>query len=209
MKWWKDLSRTSARSPIGCAQLTLPGWTEDTSVSEMRIWRDECGNVLSLAVTAVPLTDSERADETVLRNWCRELAQSRSGRLLEASAIPRGIKLIYKRLERPAYIYTGMLMTRVRSDWLIWTVVAGEYGITGVREAVVTAQLISAGKLAVEDYERCWSGDPYDPNFSRVDRSVLRSMSDDESYDAQFPQHPLSKVRYLLASLPNHVTYDS
>jgi hypothetical protein len=108
----------------------------------------------------------------------------------------------------PAYIFTGMFMTQVRSDWLIWTVVAGERGMTGVREAVVTAQLISEGKLAPKDYERRWSGDPYDPNYSRVDRSVLRFMSDDESYDAQFPQHPLSKVRQLLASLPNHVTYD-
>jgi hypothetical protein len=209
MKWWNNLWRTSAKSPIGCARLTLPGWTEDTPLNEMRIWRDECGNVLSLAVTSTPLTDSDRASETALRNRCRGLAQSRSAGLLEASATSGGIKLIYKRLEMPAYIYTGMFMTQVRSDWLIWTVVAGERGMTGVREAVVTAQLISEGKLAPEDYEHRWSGDPYDPNYSRVDRSVLRFMSDDESYDAQFPQHPLSKVRHLLASIPNHVTYDS
>jgi hypothetical protein len=208
MKWWNNLWRTSPKSPIGCARLTLPGWTEDSPVNEMRIWRGECGNVLSLAVTSAPFTDSDRASETALRNRCRELAQSRSAGLLEASATPAGIKLIYKRLEMPAYIFTGMFMTQVRSDWLIWTVVAGERGMTGVREAVVTAQLISEGKLAPKDYERRWSGDPYDPNYSRVDRSVLRFMSDDESYDAQFPQHPLSKVRQLLASLPNHVTYD-
>jgi hypothetical protein len=175
----------------------------------MRVWRDECGNVLSLGVLTDPLTDSEQTDETALRNLCRDLAQSRSGGLLEASATADGIKLIYKRLQVPAYIYTAMLMTKVRSDWLIWTVVAGEHGTTGVREAVVTAQLIGEGKLALEDYERCWSGDPYDPNYSGVDRSVLRSKSDDESYDAQFPRHPLSMVRHLLASLPNHVTYDS
>jgi hypothetical protein len=209
MKWWNNRWRSSAKSPIGRARLTLPGWKEANPVNEMRIWRDECGNVLSLAVTSAPFTDSERADESALRNRCRELAQSRSAGLLEAFVTAGGIKLIYKRLERPAYIFTGMFITQVRSDWLIWTVVAGERGITGVREAVVTAQLIGEGKLAPEDYERRWSGDPYDPTYSRVDRSVLRSMSDDESYDAQFPQHPLSTVRDLLASLPNHVTYDS
>jgi hypothetical protein len=175
----------------------------------MRVWRDQCGNVLSIALTSDPPTDSERSDETTLRNWCRNLAESRNGGLLEASATANGIKLIYKRLQNPAYVYTGMFMTKVRSDWLIWTVVAGEHGMTGVREAVVTAHLINTGKLAVKDYERCWSGDPYDPNYSRVDRSVLRSMSDDESYDVQFPDHPLSKVRHVLASLPNHATYDS
>ena len=209
MKWWNNLWRSSAKSPIGCARLALLGWTEDTSVNEMRIWRDECGNVLSLAVTSDPPTDSEHADKTTLRNWCRKLAQSRSGGLPEASATTRGIKLIYKRLQMPAYVFTGMLMTQVRSDWLIWTVVAGEQGITGVREAVVTAQLINEGKLAPEDYERRWSGDPYDPSYAPADRRVLRFMSDDESYDAQFPQHPLSKVRHVLASFPHHATYDS
>jgi hypothetical protein len=34
-------------------------------------------------------------------------------------------------------------------------------------------------------------------------------MSDDESYDEQFPQHPLSKIRRTLAALRRNVAYDS
>jgi hypothetical protein len=34
-------------------------------------------------------------------------------------------------------------------------------------------------------------------------------MSDDESYDDQFPQHPLSKIRRVLAALPDSVQFDS
>jgi hypothetical protein len=209
MKWWNSLWRKSESSPIWYVRLTLPGWKEEGSSTEMRVWRDQCRNVLSIAITSDPPTNSERSDETALRDWCRNLAQLRSGGLLEASATASGIKLIYKRLQMPAYFYTGMLMTQVRSDWLIWTVVAGEQGMTGVREAVVTAKLIGEGKLAPEDYERRWSGDPYDPGYAPADRRVLRFISDDESYDAQFPHHPLSKVRHVLASLPHHATYDS
>jgi hypothetical protein len=209
MKWWNSLWRRSANSPIWSVRLTLLGWKEEAPQGEMRVWRDQCGNVLSIAITSGPPTDSERSDETALRNWCRNLAQSRGGGLLEASATTSGIKLIYKRLQMPAYIYTGMLMFQLHSDWLIWTVVAGEHGVTGVREALVTAELIRAGKLAPKDYERRWSGDPYDPSYAPADRRVLRFISDDESYDAQFPHHPLSKVRHLLTTLPNHATYDS
>jgi hypothetical protein len=109
----------------------------------------------------------------------------------------------------PAYVYSGMLITHVREGWLMWTMIAGERGTTGVREAVVATTLMNEGKLSPEEYELRWGQDPYEPAYRGVDRSVLRFMSDDESYDQQFPQHPLSKVRRMLATLSKHVEYDS
>lgn len=49
---------------------------------------------------------------------------------------------------------------------------------------------------------------PMSPLSVVLDRSVLRFMSDDKIYDEKFPRHPLSKVRYVLASLPNSVQWD-
>ena len=109
----------------------------------------------------------------------------------------------------PAYVYTGMLISFAQGAWLLWTIVAGEHGTTGVREAVVTADLMNAGKLTMDDYKLHWAQDPYDPAHQGEDRRVLRFISDDESYDGQFPQHPLSKVRRLLAALPDYVQLDS
>jgi hypothetical protein len=83
--------------------------------------------------------------------------------------------------------------------------VDGEHGTTGVREAVVTAELMGAGRLSLADYRERWAGDPYDPGYAGVDRSVLRSLSDDESYDGQFPDHPLSRIRKVLADLPGRI----
>jgi len=56
--------------------------------------------------------------------------------------------------------------------------------------------------MTVEDYKRSWAKDPYDSEYHSADRGVLRFVSDDESYDERFPQHPLTKVRLILAALP-------
>ncbi len=115
------------------------------------------------------------------------------------------VGLIYKRLEKPAYIFTGMLLVPRQHGSQVWTLVAGERGTTVVREAVITLELVNAGKLRMQAYESSWAQDPYDPTYRGVDRSVLRFLSDDECYDARFPKHPLSKVRQVLASLPDWV----
>ena len=175
----------------------------------MRVWRDIDGDVLSLANGPEFLGNSDLSDEKKVRTWCRRLAQSRGGGLIEAYKLDHGIKLIYKRLEIPAYIYTGMLIIRAPRATLVWTLVSGERGTTGVREAFVTMTLLNEGKLRIEEYELRWGQDPYEPAYHGVDRSVLRFMSDDESYDEQFPQHPLSKIRHTLAMLSRNVTYDS
>jgi hypothetical protein len=93
--------------------------------------------------------------------------------------------------------------------WFMWTVMAVERGTTGVREAVVAATLLRDGKLLPHEYEQRWVQDPYEPAYRGADRRLLRFMSDDEGYDQQFPQHPLSKVRRILATLSKHVEYNT
>jgi hypothetical protein len=170
----------------------------------MRVWRDPQGDVLSFVVTdasALPVV----SDEKSLHRWCRELAESRHAGLIEAlmvnGSLGARVSLIYKRLEKPAYIFTGMLFVPQGNDAYVWTTVAREHGTTGVREAVITAELFNAGKLTIEEYQRSWAQDPYDPTYHGVDRSVLRFVSDDERYDERFPEHPLSKVRHVLTTL--------
>jgi hypothetical protein len=102
--------------------------------------------------------------------------------------------LIYKRSLKPAHVYTGMLIViRTGLDDLVWTVVAGEHGMTGVREAVITAELMNAGALTLASYQDSWAQDPYEPDYTGVDRRVLRYMSDDQKYDERFPAHPCLK----------------
>jgi hypothetical protein len=188
----------------------LDGWSEDTSRGELRVWRNPQGDVLTLALrTEAALGLPPASDEIAVRRFARGLAESRAAGLIEANAaegaLGMTVGLIYKRLQKPAYVFTGMLLVLKGDASQVWTAVAGEQGTTGVREAVVTTQLFNAGEMTIEGYESSWAQDPYDPAYSGVDRSVLRFVSDDERYDQQFPQHPLSKLRRLMAALPGSV----
>jgi hypothetical protein len=117
--------------------------------------------------------------------------------------------MIYKARRERAFVFTGMLFLPADAEWLVCTVVDGERGTTGIREAVVTAQLIEAGALNVEHYEECWANDPYDSQYRGTSEVPLRYLSDDESYDAQFPEHPLSNVRRTLRTLLENVFIDA
>ena|SRR5690242_19466131 len=191
MRWWNYLWRDSVKAPgglVGSTRLTMPGWNEDPPTAGVRLWRNSLDEALVLTILADPHSCFESGDESERRRWAREFAQSRGAGLIEVNTGGCDFRIIIKQLKMPAYYYTGMLITRVEGIWLAWTTVARELGTTGVREAVVTATLMSEGKLSLKEYELHWGQDPYDPAYRGVDRSVLRFMSDDESYDQQFPQ---------------------
>lgn len=215
MSWWKRLWRgrgePSYPERLRAVRLAMQGWNEETSSGGMRAWRDPEGSVLSFAIPDGGLGLPALSDVTALQQWARSIAETRAAGLIQVrvatGALGAGVSLIYKRLEKTASIFTGMLLVPSRSH--VWTVVAGERGTTGVREAVVTDILLKAGKMTIEDYERSWASDPYDPSYRGVDRSVLRFVSDDERYDELFPEHPLSKVRRVLATLPSSVQVES
>jgi hypothetical protein len=215
MSWLKRLWRGSDRpvlpDRLRLVHLTMQGWNEEAPSGGLRVWHDPQGDVLSLAIPDGSLDLPALSAETALQQWSRALAEHRSGGLIQvrvsAGALGAAVGLIYKRLEKPAYIFTGMLLIPSQSH--VWTMVARERGTTGVREAVVTSELMNAGKLTIEDYSRSWAGDPYDPSYRGVDRSVLRFISDDECYDERFPGHPLSKIRRALVALPGKVHVES
>ena len=193
---------------------SMPGWTEEEAPRrDLRIWRDLEGDVLSLGAPAGSLGLKPLANPVRLRQWCREVAETRGAGLIEVRAnsgtLGETASLIYKRLEIPAYIFTGMLFLPRDGFFYVWTVVSRERGTTGIREAAVTSQLMNAGQLTVEEYKRSWAQDPYDPEYRGVDRTALRFVSDNEAYDEQFPHHPLSKVRRILAALPTAVRIEA
>src|ERR1700682_3133635 len=87
MKWGKRLGPADAPDgPILWFAPNLPGWKEDNSTTDLRIWRDADGAVLSLAVDVAVSSDVHKdlSDETEVRRYARGLAESRSGGLMEA-----------------------------------------------------------------------------------------------------------------------------
>jgi len=81
-----------------------------------------------------------------------------------------------------------------------------EHGVTGMREAVVLDGMLGSGRIKLEDFPRGdksgkvpgWMQDPYGPT---IESPLLRNPAEDEQYDAQFPDHPLSRMRSVLRSV--------
>jgi hypothetical protein len=66
----------------------------------------------------------------------------------------------------------------------------------GDREFIME-KLMSSGKFKMGTFDG-WAEDPYQPSFKGP---ALRNKSEDEKYDAKFPDHPLSRCRKTLANV--------
>lgn len=71
--------------------------------------------------------------------------------------------------------------------------------MTGLRDAIVMDTLLGTGQITLDGAGggkiAGWAQDPYDPN---VTAPLMRNLSEDEKYDAQFPGHPLSRLCSVL-----------
>jgi hypothetical protein len=198
--FWRKRFRVGRQLQL--VRLNMKEWNEEAGSGDMRVWRNSHEDVLSLAVLNDRNGLPDLSNETAVRQWARSIAEGRAAGLIEMHVGAGVFGLIYKRLVEPAHVFTGMLLMPYGESCFVWTAVARECGITGAREAIVTYELLQAGKLTLHDYECSWAQDPYDASYRGVDRSALRFVSDDECYDERFPEHPLSKIRRILATLP-------
>ena len=164
------------------------------------VWRNPDGYIVS--VDLVSMQWPNPWTPRTAQEWFRQMAEDHKGGLVEAELREwrsgQLIEGIYKYPEGSGFRFTGMMIMPLECASLIWTVVDGEHGTTGVREAVVATEMLKEGELTLEEYAKSWAQDPYDPDYraqGRVEIGALRYLSDDAFYDSQFPDHPLSRVR--------------
>jgi hypothetical protein len=216
VNWWHRVfpARENSLPPdwLRRVKFTMAGWTEETSKNDWRKWRDSERDLLTLAVFPGLMQLPGVAEGVDLKQGCRSIAENGGGGLIQVHEafgdLGPTVNFIYKIRDGHANIFTGMLVMLNTTVSLVWTIVSGEHGTTGVREAVITGEMFNSGKMTLETYQQSWAQDPYDPNYCGVDKSVLRYHSDDESYDERFPLHPLSKVRRMFREIPSHMMVD-
>ena len=105
--------------------------------------------------------------------------------------------------------YLGSLTFPYRDFSYVLRVQCEHVGTTGIRESVVTAQLLNSGAIAIDTelkMMRGWCDDPYDPNEIGP---MTRNKSERREYDSLFPDHPLSRARWVLDHLERTVTVDA
>ena len=64
---------------------------------------------------------------------------------------------------------------------------------------MIIAPMLQSGRVKVSEGKLLgWMQDPYDPT---INMPLMRNLAEAEEYDAQFPEHPLSRLRLILLQL--------
>lgn len=146
-------------------------------------------------------------DVNMLRGFYRDLVLSINGGIIEVELFKRQeldiVRTIFK-IPKPVkgMMYIGSLTIPFSTCSFVLKVQADEFGATGMREAIVVNKLFSTGSFG----EATWSADPYDKAFTD---GHLMNQAEDQIYDAEFPAHPLSRVRTILDQIEKDFQFDT
>ncbi len=149
-------------------------------------------------------------DVDYLRNFYRQRVGNYNGGLVALDIVDlkqfKAVKTLFKfRLDPTGMMYVASYIIPFRDCSYVLKIEAPEVGTTGIREAVVTDQLLRDGKLtSKDDGMEGWFSDPYDPT---IKDGLLMNIAEREEYDEPFPQHPLSLTRAFLQRLAADISF--
>jgi len=95
--------------------------------------------------------------------------------------------------------YVGSLLLPFRDFSFVIKVQCQEHGTTGMRDAIIANEALGDGRVTWDREEVTgWMHDPYDP---ALHGGFHWNLSEAPEYDVRFPDHPLSRLRLVLAHL--------
>jgi hypothetical protein len=119
------------------------------------------------------------------------------------------VRTIFKAPQKPSgMVYVGAFTLPFRDFSYVVRAQCNEHGMTGVRDSTVFQSMMQSGEVEMDEarHVRGWSQDPYDASASA---QLMRNRSEDEKYDEQFPDHPLSRLRRILAQIEKSLRISS
>lgn len=175
----------------------LPGFDQvaaDTWANDERVL------IQPVFFNLVPDLPTALTDLPALRRGMAKMAAAQGGSLIEADVVPIGgqpalrqvIKVKLPNQPR-GQAFLGSYIVPKATCSAVLRVQAAESGPIGMREAMVM------GQVGPPNYFR---PHPYGPEG---EGGLPSHVADEPAYDAQFPQHPLTRVRQVLAQLAQQV----
>lgn len=141
-----------------------------------------------------------------LRSFYRHSIANANGGLIEVELCQKDkmsfIRTIIKlRQGHAGMTYIASLTLPFKTCSFVIKVQAVEAGMTGMRESIIADRLISTNVISLDEngYSN-WFADPYDSSFQG---GLLMNRSEHDTYDAEFPDHPLTQARQLLKQIEN------
>lgn len=156
-------------------------------------------------VSIFPIAPSEAMDfngkEALIDGIHNSLASNQAIIEVDAGRRKSGLPYIYSlikthRKEEGVQYFLLMHLSIPPSRVIAIKAFFDEYGVTGVRDTNVWAMFSKARpELSPEELQKEWFYDPYDPNFQA---QYKMNISEQEKFDALFPDHPLSQCRQII-----------
>ncbi|TQJ47823.1 hypothetical protein FBY34_7267 [Streptomyces sp. SLBN-115] len=193
----RNLDPVIAMTPI--TSLDLTGFTE----REPGVWTDEAGLVLSVHFfPLIPDLPAPLHEPQRLGAGLTQLVAGAGGGLIEAvpgsvDGVPAVRQLVKMPLgSRPGQAFLGSWTVPRAGSSTVVKVQAAEGATTGMREAVIMAQVGPAEYFRPHPYADGQPGGlPY-------------HVGDHEQWDPRFPDHPLTLVRAALHRITPTITFD-
>jgi hypothetical protein len=133
-----------------------------------------------------------------VRDFYLSMLQGTPTKLVDLSITNIGgcpaIRMILKSPQKPhGMTYLGSITVPFRDCSFVVKCQCMERGTTGIREAILNQMAFKAGTMSLDAHGKITGGPDYDA----------------AEHDAKFPQHPLSKLRRLLALIETTSVIDS
>lgn len=197
------------KNKIGITSVSIPrlnvGWKKIKDDQSEILWiNTEQTTAISLHFFEKPPDIPSITSIEALRNFYRHSVSRANGGLIEVELCKKNkisfVRSIFKfRQEKSGMAYIASLTIPFKSCSFVVKVQAIEAGITGMRDAVIADRLIAEGTISIgETGFLNWFSDPYNDDFAG---GVLMNKSEQDLYDEEFPDHPLSRARQLLEQI--------
>ena len=198
---------------IDRVKLDNSGWKLREKNSDVKVWDNEVGDVLSLNFfDNKPDIPVSLSNITELRNFYRNMVAEAGGGIIKIEVIKikelQAIENIFKMPMQPSgMIYVASFTIPFQDKSYVIKLQCPEQGITGERDSVVFASFANFDDEDDENFDpfNGWMKDPYDEGLTE---GFLMNLSEVEQYDEKFPNHPLSRARKYLSQIKNTVSFD-
>jgi len=167
-------------------------------------WQTDEGDIVFLRFIPEPVQNPvPLSDTNGVREQYKEMVAQQGAAMIELdivaySGIPC-MEMISKTRMKPhgmAYAASATLMWRDFSFNIAFH--SPERGVTGFRDAIVADKFL-AKYAGTEEFDAAFYDRSSNPEAAQ------RNRSDDECYDVDFPDHPLSRCRQFLRDLQTHI----
>jgi hypothetical protein len=180
----------------------IPSAVFEGCVDGNRVWQLESGDKLGIFfINLKPDLPCGLDRLAQLRSFFSRLATSGGAGLISADKTEidscAALKTIIKVPQQPhGMTYVASVTLPFRDFRFVFKTQCAEDAPTGLRDAVILDRMIQTGKVRLGPSEmEGWMADPYD---SGLRPGFARNLSEDEQYDAMFPDHPLTRARRML-----------